>query len=27
VVVFGVALALFQPMIELLLHLCQHGGS
>lgn len=27
VLVFGVAIALFQPMIELLLHLCQHGGA
>ena len=27
VLVFGVAMALFQPMIELLLHLCQHGGA
>lgn len=26
-VVFGVAMTLFQPMIELLLHLCQYGGS
>ncbi|MFN9420222.1 MAG: hypothetical protein ACK578_22415, partial [Pirellula sp.] len=27
VLVFGVAIALFQPMIELLLHLCQYGGA
>jgi hypothetical protein len=27
VLVFGVAMALFQPMIELLLHLCQYGGA
>ncbi|MFN9411051.1 MAG: hypothetical protein ACK57V_01545, partial [Pirellula sp.] len=27
VIVFGVAVALFHPMIELLLHLCQYGGA